>query len=275
MTEVKHRRPELYFHVGLGKTGTTYLQYHFFPKLKGVRYIQRTRYKEFRSIIESSKDGRLLFSREFDRQLEREVSDFASSYPWTRSIIILRPPEDWLASQYRRFVKNGFSGRLEDFVDVEGDRGLWSREELLFSKKVRALDEHFGPEPLVLLYEDLKEASFAFFDRIASYIGAEYDPESIDTSATHRSYSERQLKVMRRVSGRMGLEPQPKRSGFIPLKRVQEWWRRLLSYSVLYGSYLLPDSRIPDEPLIPEASLEKVRRFAREDWEYCRERANR
>ena len=29
---------EVFFHVGLGKTATTYLQYQFFPKLRGIHY---------------------------------------------------------------------------------------------------------------------------------------------------------------------------------------------------------------------------------------------
>lgn len=267
--------PALYFHVGLGKTGSTYLQYHFFPALKGVHYVQRTKYAQYRTIIESSKENKLLFSREFDRQLEREVSAFASFYPGTHPIIILRPPEDWLASQYRRFVKNGFSGSLSDFVDVENDRGIWGRDELLFSRKIRSLDQHFGPEPLVLLYEDLKRDPYAFFDRIAEHIGATYEREAIDLNPSHRSYQERQLKVMRKVAGKLGLEPQPRRSSSVPIKRIQEWSRRLLSYSVLYGTYLLPEAAVPRAPLIPQEALKRVRDFAAEDWEYCRERASR
>lgn len=263
------KRPELYFHVGLGKTGSTYLQHHFFPKLKGIRYIQRTRYKKYRSIIEGSRDDKLLFSREFDRQLEREVKAFSHHFPDTRSILILRPPESWAASQYRRFVKNGFRGSFSEFIDVEKNEGLWDREELLFSRKVRALKEHFTSEPLVLLYEELKEDPYAFFDRVASYMRANYDRDEIDLSPSHSSYSERQLKVMRGVAERLKLTPQPHRSSIPPIKWVQEWSRRALSYGVLYGSYLLPSSWVPEAPLIPDKELERVREYAEEDWEIC------
>lgn len=268
------QRPELYFHVGLGKTGTTYLQYHFFPKLRGLRYIQRTRYKEYHSIIRNSKNEKLFFSREFDRQLEREVEGFAQHYPDTHAIIILRSPESWIASQYRRFVKNGFSGSFQDLIDVETDRGSWSREELLFSRKIEALDENFRKEPLVLLYDDLKKDPYAFFDRIASYCGVSYEREAIDLSPSHRSYNERQLKVMKRSAEKLSLGSRPERSRIKALKRIQEWSRRLLCYSILYSSILLPDSRIPDGPLIPDAELEKVKDFAAADWQNCVKRAS-
>ncbi len=274
MGEQDGGNPELYLHVGLGKTGTTYLQYHFFPKLKGVRYIQRTRYKSYPSIIEKSRGQKLFFSREFDRQLEREVARFASRYPETHSIIILRSPESWAASQYRRFVKNGFKGRFSELFDVENDDGWWSRDELLFSRKIEALDRNFRPAPLVLLYDELKRDPHRFFERIATYMGASYEPDAIDLAPSHRSYGERQLKTMKRVAERLDLSPKPRRSSLKAVKWFQEWSRRLLCYSVLYGSYLLPDSRIPDGPLIPEEELEKVRSFAASDWERCQERAD-
>lgn len=265
--------PSIFFHVGLGKTGSTYLQYHFFPKLQGVRYIQRTRYKQYRQIIEGSQDEKLLFSREFDRQLEEEVEKFAHHFPETHAVLILRPPESWAASQYRRFVKNGFSGSFTDFIDVKGNNGFWDRDELLFSKKIRALEQHFGPDPLILPYQELKESPYRFFDRIAAYIGASYDREAIDLSPSHRSYNERQLKLMRKVAGKLALEPEPKRSRFKALKWLQEWGRRSISYSLLYGSHLLPESSIPKEPLIRDEELEKVRSYCAEDYRYCLERA--
>jgi len=46
---------EVYFHVGLGKTASTYLQYQLFPKLKGIKYFQRSSYKRYHKIIEKGK----------------------------------------------------------------------------------------------------------------------------------------------------------------------------------------------------------------------------
>lgn len=49
-----------------------YLQYAFFPKLQGIHYIQRTRYRKSPQIIEQKNHERYLIPREFDQQLEDE-----------------------------------------------------------------------------------------------------------------------------------------------------------------------------------------------------------
>jgi hypothetical protein len=42
---------EIYFHVGLGKTGTKFLQHEFFPKITGIYYIKPQKYIRAKSII--------------------------------------------------------------------------------------------------------------------------------------------------------------------------------------------------------------------------------
>ena len=48
------KQPEIYFHVGLGKVASTYLQHRFFPKLKGIHYIKSTRYRRSLQIIKDT-----------------------------------------------------------------------------------------------------------------------------------------------------------------------------------------------------------------------------
>ena len=111
----------IYFHVGLGKTGSTYLQVKFFPKLKGLQYVPTIDYKRYQKVIEKSKANKILVSREFDRQLEDEIKKFAALYPEARIIIVLREHDTWIASQYKRFVKNGFNGSFRKFIDIDCD----------------------------------------------------------------------------------------------------------------------------------------------------------
>ena len=47
-------KPVIFFHVGLGKTGTTFLQDRFFPKLEGIDYLPRNKYHKAEEYIEKS-----------------------------------------------------------------------------------------------------------------------------------------------------------------------------------------------------------------------------
>ena len=146
------QQPEIYFHVGLGKTASTYLQYAFFPKLKGVHYVQRTKYRFYDAILRKGEYEKYFFSREFDQQLEAEVSQFARLYPDTKPIIIFRRHDGWIASQYRRYIKNGSSRSFEAFFDVENDSGIWPRQEVTFRPMLDLLEKYFSKKPLVLFH---------------------------------------------------------------------------------------------------------------------------
>lgn len=111
-------KKEIYFHVGTGKTGTTYLQMKVFPFVKGIHYIPTNRYRRIFDILKDSKEPRILVSREFDRQMEREVKKFAEHYSDNvQPIVVFRRQDSYIASQYRRFVKNGYQGDLKSFLD--------------------------------------------------------------------------------------------------------------------------------------------------------------
>ena len=64
---------QIYYHVGLGKAASTYLQNRIFPALDGIRYIHRDRYRRYRSIIDKSHDDRYLVSREAAFRLDQRL----------------------------------------------------------------------------------------------------------------------------------------------------------------------------------------------------------
>jgi len=262
------KHPAIYFHVGLGKVASTYLQYRFFPRLKGIHYIQRTRFKSSHRIIEKGNSDKYLLSREFDRQLEQKVAEFAQSFPQTRSILFLRRHDAWIASQYRRHIKNGSSRSLQEFLDLTYDQGRWQINDLYFMPRIRALEEHFSCKPLVLFYEDIKKNPFRFFDALAAYMGVDYDSSAISLKPFHTSYNDKQLKLMRKWGSRLFRKERQ-----LPDQPVAKWIKRrsemLLSYLLLYGAVALPDRMVADEELYPQDYLQAIRHYYQDDWQQC------
>lgn len=259
---------EVFFHVGLGKVASTYLQYRFFPKLKGIKYIQRTEYWRYHAAIQSSDERRFLISREFDRQLETEVRQFSADYPNAQYIIILRRHDSWIASQYRRFVKNGMYMPFEEFIDLKDDNGFWKIEQMTFHPMLQMVEEISGQRPIVLLYDELRRDPWSFYDKIADCLGATYDRKDISLKPVHRSYSEKQLKVIRSL--RL-YDHEPYGNMRDPVDWLRRRWRFLVCYSILYPAALLPERWVPSEPLIAEDALEQVRQYFSDDWNACLE----
>lgn len=259
---------EIYFHVGLGKTASTWMQNKVFPKLQGIHYIHPTKYRKFKQIIESTNYSKYFISREMDQQLEREVIKFSALYPDAKPILVLRSNESWIASQYRRFLKNGYPYTFKEFFDVENDTGFWKRSDAEFYPKIEILEKYFTKKPLVLLYEDLRTAPFDFIDAIAGCMGATYNRDEISLEKHHSSYEEKQLKVML-PSSKMLFTKNPKYNG----SRVNTWLRRrsrmMLCYALLYGAYLVPNFLISKKELISKEELEKVKAYFSADWDKC------
>lgn len=262
------KRAEIYFHVGLGKVASTYLQYDVFPKFKNIHYVQRSKYKRFREVEQKTGAARYLVSREFDRQFEEELRWFAEMYPHAHVIILFRRHDSWIASQYRRFVKNGFNGSFTDFIDLENDEGKWKKPDLYFYPKLVLIEELFENKPLVMFHDELKAGAKAFIDRIAAFIGASYNDHDISFHPRHKSYEEKQLKVFQKFSKvifRKEKKPLKNRA----IRFVRRIFHMFIRYSILYMAVLVPESWVRKEALIPQEELDKIRQYYQDDWERC------
>ncbi|MCB4808009.1 hypothetical protein LG651_07065 [Tamlana sp. 62-3] len=274
-TQLNTHQPEVFFHVGTAKTGTTFLQYRVFPKLKGLYYIQRTRYKKAIKIIQKGEHNRYLVSRELDRRVfEKEVERFAKAYPNTLAIIVFRRHDSYIASEYRRYVKNGFTGSFKDFFDVQNDSGFFKKEHMDYDRQIKILEKNFNKKPLVLVYNDLKNDSKAFIGGIANALEATVDLSTLDLSRKHKSYSEKQLKAMQFMGKFINMT---KRRGFKNsfLNLLFRLYLGTLRYGILYGARLLPDTMFSKSPLISKKDLKEVKKYYKADWKACKSYSTR
>lgn len=133
-------------------------------------------------------------------------------------------------------------------------------------KKIRLLERYFKPRPLVLFFEDLRRDPKSFFDDIATYTGTTYDFGSIPLAPRHTSHSEEGLVLRRNIRRRF--------SAFMPRYTrtpVLHWIQRrafmLWAYFIIWLAKYLPASWKPKEPFVDPGYLDKVRAFAKEDWD--------
>ncbi len=258
-------RPQVYFHVGLGKVASTYLQKEVFPLLEGIQYIPTGRYRKSKEIIAKSSSEKILVSREFDRQFEEELRWFAADYPDSKVIILLRRHDDWIASQYRRHVKNGFYYGFEAFLDMKGDKGFWQQKELHYLSKLILIEELTKFPPLVLFYDELIENPDGFVKSMTDFMGVPL-LENLSRKLVHKSFSDKQLKVLRAFCRKYVRR--------VPINYHNKWKHWLLYrpiwavyHVILYTAAFLPESWIAKEELIEQELLDEVRSSFNEDWE--------
>lgn len=272
MSEIES--PEIYFHVGMGKVASKYLQFKVFPKLTNIYYIPTGKYKKSKQIIQKGYYSKYLISREFDRQMEDQVTWFSADYPQAKTIILLRRHDSWIASQYRRFVKNGFPGTFTDFMDIETNTGKWDKKELLFYEKIRILENCFQYKPLVLFYDDFIAHPKTFISHMVTYMNANIDFSKLSFAKKHSSYNEKQLKIMQWLTRKLPLIENKERKNLLYLK-IRRFLKMPIRYPILYMAQLLPEKWISKNELIPGSELEKIREAYTDDWKKCQEYAQK
>ncbi len=171
----ENQKTQIILHIGLHKTGTTFLQQEIFPKLKGVNYkfyydMQDYKIKDgYINLISCENlSGSLLSSIKFGA-FERKALLYGMKalYPNARIIVGFRNKEKWLRSVYVQHIKQGrlyrsYNSFLEtvptEFVDFDSYECL-----------IRELFD----DVYVYHFEDLKKDVDSFVRGICDFIGAE------------------------------------------------------------------------------------------------------
>ena len=256
----------IYFHVGLAKTGSTFLQNNFFPKLKNIKYISTHKYRRCIDIINNTNYDSYLISREFDRQLEVEVKKILNHFPETKIIIVFREHKKWISSQFKRFSKNGYHFKFEDFYN-NANSGYWKNEDMIYIDKINIIKKYSKYDPLVLNFDELKINPHSYLTKISEYTNSNYKKSNISLNVVHKSYSEKQLIFLKGFCRIFKPNP-PKYYADNKLKHwlyFRPWW--LLFHLVMYVAYFLPKNMIVKKPLIDNNYLGKTMKKYKSDWD--------
>jgi len=272
-TDTPSRQPLIFWHCGMMRTGTTYLQSSVFPFFEGLEYIGKDQYANRLQIVAAKREKRFLVSYEVyqgDRGAE-EIRNFARAWPEARPILVLRKQGDWLRSEYKRLLKNGVVRQFSEVWDPSNADAVYQPSDLCLADRIACLEKSFTSKPIILFYEDLRQDGLAFVQELARITGAAFPEETVGLAPKHVSYSDRELRAFRAVTKFITLR---RRAAFKPVVafQVQRLFRDFVRYLVLYGSRILP---MGEAPLVPEETLGAIDRYYRMDWEHCcREASN-
>ena len=270
-------KKDIYFHVGLAKTGSTFLQKNFFPYLKNIKYISTQDYINCIDIINKTNYKSYLISREFDKQFEREIKKFISYFPDTKIIVVFRRHDQWIASQYKRAVKNGWHLDFKNYYNIN-NKGIWKNSDLTYMNKLKIIKKYSKSKPLILKFEELKKDPFNYLNKISNYTDSKYLKTEISLKTVHKSYSEKQLIFLKKFCKIFKKTP-PKYYDYqeITLDKTisntnrikhwlfyRPWW--LLFHLVMYTSLLIPKSLIVKNSLINKNDLAEIKKKFKEDW---------
>tara|TARA_B100000965_G_scaffold406818_1_gene449131 strand:+ start:3232 stop:4047 length:816 start_codon:yes stop_codon:yes gene_type:complete len=167
----KLKRSNFFIHIGLGRTGTDYLQRKIFPKLQGIKYIDRYNSKRFNKYrinlfynsefrfekknMFSIKKKTLISTENFfnpENYLEDIIRKINYFYPKPQIILFLREPFQHLVSSYRYSVDKGMLWRrLDEYFEFEDMRKarnmtpnkIFFKNSYRYDEIIKILKKHF------------------------------------------------------------------------------------------------------------------------------------
>ncbi|MEM7492722.1 MAG: sulfotransferase [Pseudomonadota bacterium] len=227
-------QPRLFIHVGLHKTGTSYLQQSVFPHVDGITYLGRpysaglsiepvvhARHADEIFLISNEKFSFPAISPDYldpDKRAlsvkamrEQCLSRLKALLPSATPIVAVRNPLDWIESTYTQYVKYFGTRSPEEFWSSSGD-GCVGASDVTFDSLVDHVTSLFD-RAFVFDYDELSGDQTALLNGLCTFLGVERSApptanktingrptqKQIDTlrALNNKPYSERDRKVMR------------------------------------------------------------------------------
>ena len=256
---------EIFVHLGLPKTASTFLQILAFPKLEGIQYFRKRKFKHFVELANASSEKKLLFTTESDRGFDKKLDQVIQNFPDAKIILVFRRQDKWIASKYKYYIRKHGHLSFKDFFDLENDKGFWKKEELYFMPYIDLIKKVSPHPPLVLTFDELKKDHQHFIKRIVTYLDIDMPSQTVENKIIKKSFSEKQLLRLRKFNNFYRYHELRTSSKF--LNKVHYKYREFLLHIVAFFAGFTPSSSVKKKELIPSKELEKVEAFYREDWD--------
>ncbi|MEF8847724.1 MAG: sulfotransferase domain-containing protein [Candidatus Thermoplasmatota archaeon] len=169
---------DIVIHVGLHRTGTTFLQREVFPKMKNINFLPNIKNKSFMIYGKLSEDKTNVISDEHfsghpfkphrfeDRfTISRRLYNL---YPNARIIVVFRNKKSWVRSLYNQYIKK--VRKKNGLTFDEWSEEVFDERSLCFEQYEKYLKKLFQ-NVLVLRYEELKDNPNCFVKKICKFIG--------------------------------------------------------------------------------------------------------
>lgn len=264
--------PEVYFHLGLEKTGSTFLQSRVFNRLDGIKYHRKSRFKYLDKIISEDPNSKHFFSFETDRELFNIADEVSRKLPDARVFLILRRADSWLSSKYNYHIRKHGRLSMSEFFDLDSDSGFWKQEEFYLKPKIEYLERAFKKQVLFLNYHELQSNPTQYVSRITNFLQCELRAGANLSKASKPAFSLKQNRILLAFNRAYPYAHLGSSSRF--LNRLWYKYREFLLHIVAFLAQFVPGFLVSKEPLIDQRFLDRVKAHYAEDWKFAEGKTN-
>ncbi|MEF8849071.1 MAG: sulfotransferase domain-containing protein [Candidatus Thermoplasmatota archaeon] len=230
------KKCNVFLHIGMQRTGSTFMQDEVFSKVsrENEEYNYIGREEKVVSVLRNLEDlnpekiedqvlseledekiniisGENIYCHMWEKEDERydKLEKIYHLFPDGKIIFGVREKEDLLVSWYKKYVVNGGTLKIEDFLEE-----IVNTDKLEYKPYLEELQCYFGKENVfVYRLRELKKDPEALVEKVCSFIGSK--PVSFKNVKHNVGYSLWQLKVSRVLNNLFKSSKNP--DGLIPL----------------------------------------------------------
>jgi len=166
---------DLILHLGMPKTGTSFLQEDVFPTIPGLQVYRG--WNNFRMLMDTPLDKKVLISDEYFSckmtrgslflQFQERVQTIKKVFGDPLIVIGFRKPQEFVLSFYKQLLHAGLYYEWKDIFNSD-NKGLIKFDDLDYTKYVELLQQNFS-EVLIYSNEMLKHDLQKFMDRFTTF----------------------------------------------------------------------------------------------------------
>lgn len=174
------KESEVYIHIGLPKTGTTFLQHLIFPMLRDVNYLEtNTNIKNFinnynlknQFLISSESLSGNPFSGYWFRDFKNNIVKVKKLFPDASIILGVREHKSLIKSLFNQYLHEGGTKDFTRFFNQANDeKYFFERADLSYKLRIELIEEYFE-NVYCFSFEEFKVDFESFFRKFGRFLG--------------------------------------------------------------------------------------------------------
>ena len=195
----------LYFHIGLPRTGTTFLQNSLFNNINNINYILKPNFSDIKNKIIKNKINLVsdegLLGNVWDGDRFQAINRIYKHYPHAKIIIGFRMHDKWVQSMYSLYLKRGGSLKVQEFLDLKNNNGVLNTNQLNFSKLLIQIRNKFSSPPFVYFLEDIENNNQKLLKNLENFLELKFSNKKINfKSPKNRGLNGKQKELCRKIN---------------------------------------------------------------------------
>lgn len=267
------QNPKVYFHCGLHKTGTTFLQKKVFPAMSEGSFIEPKAHRGIEGMLESMANAKspLIISREgfsghpfksekYENSQKTILNYISNTWPGSGLILVLREPSDLARSLYSQYLQSGGTDLFDDFLVT-----MKLEESFYYPRLIHSLESMNWGEVILFDYKQFATQPKEVIALLEKFVGCKFELSKMkDSKRENQSVKNNGAKLLRYANF---IAPQDRFYN----RKSPKFISAVLNKINLTPRYLIQDGPLKflnnyGSSIISNSSIERFKNIYDESW---------